>query len=230
MGWLRREVERAHTRAAEEAAEDEARQKAIAELQSASHKVVAALSSFGDSPLPSWEEEHHGLAVPPIVRTEGLSADAAAAVYLASLNGDADALGRLLAAHLEEPPAAEEEGGGEEAEAAAAPLPTWRVVDWYGWEPAAHAAAGGHSDALHVLLKAGSDAAARNQYSGGGALHRAVEAGHAALVAPLVQAGAAVDAPTKDHTAPLHLAALHGHVEVATALLEAGAKVDPWDV
>lgn len=228
MGWLRREVERAHSRAAEEAAAEEARQKAIAEFQSASRKVVAALSSFGDYTLPSWEEEHHGLTVPPIVKTEGLTADVAAAVYLASLNGDADELGKLLAVYLEAPPAAEE-GGGEEAEAAAPP-PKWQIVDRYGWEPAAIAAAGGHLEALEVLLKAGSDATARNSYSGWGALHRAVEAGHSALIEPLVAAGAAINAPTKDHTAPLHLAAMHGNVEVAKALLAAGAKVDPKDV
>jgi len=228
MGWLHREVERAHTRHAEEAAEEEARQRAIAEFQSASRKVKAALSSFGDYVLPSWEEEHHGLTVPPIVKMVGLTADAAPAVYLASLNGDADALGKLLAVYLEPPPAAEE-GGGEEAAEAAEP-PTWLLVDRYGWEPVAHAAAGGHLDALQVLLKAGSDAASRNPYSGRSALHRAVEAGHAALIEPLVTAGASINAPAKDHTTPLHLAAMHGNVEVAKALLEAGAKVDPKDV
>ena len=48
------------------------------------------------------------------VEASELDADKAAqVVYIASLNGDADALGKLLALYLEPPPAAEE-GGGEE--------------------------------------------------------------------------------------------------------------------
>ena len=120
-----------------------------------------------------------------------------------------------------------------EAKAEAAPAPAaveWELVDRYGWELPAVAAACGHLEALELVLDAGCSANAQNAYSGRSALHRVADAGQVALLEMLLAKGGSVDVAAKDGATPLHIAAGHGHLDVVRALLEAGATVDLRDV
>ncbi|MDF3053837.1 MAG: arf-GAP with coiled-coil, repeat and protein 3-like, partial [Geminicoccaceae bacterium] len=60
-------------------------------------------------------------------------------------------------------------------------------------------------------------------------LHGAAAAGHAQVVAALLDAGAEVNHPDVHGTTALSDAARHGHVEVVTLLLKRGADIDPVD-
>ncbi len=99
----------------------------------------------------------------------------------------------------------------------------------------------GDENAVAELLVAGvpADVVDEDQRHGTRtALHLAAEAGHHTIVEALLQAGAQVDTPILEGTAPfdrtaLHLAAANGHHEVARILLAHGAAVDAqtkaWD-
>lgn len=65
---------------------------------------------------------------------------------------------------------------------------------------------------------------------GRGLLHVAAERGHAALIQPLVQMGADIEADDHNANAPLHTAASFGHAAVVDALADAGAKLEVLDV
>ena len=181
MGWLHREVTKSlgGFRSLKERNDHAAeRQAALAQFADLGQQVVS-MSRFGDHGMPVWEEEHHGLSENkgPLVTATGLPAaslngrelPAGEAVYTASLNGDVDLLRTLLADFLS-PAEGEEAAAADpaaEAEAAApAAASGWRLVDRYGWEMPAVTAAGGHLEALTLLLEAGCDPDARNLYSG----------------------------------------------------------------
>ena len=255
MGWLRREVTKAlgHNKSLQDIADAEAAAKRARDNFQDLGSQAMTMSKFGDQGLPVWVEEHHSLPVDAIVRVTGLSDKDGETMYTAVLNGDVDSLRPLLAKYATEPaepeePAAEPvpeaakgKGKGKEppaepapdAEAEAAPVPAaaeWELVDRYGWELPAVAAACGHLEALELVLDAGCSANAQNAYSGRSALHRVANAGQVALLEMLLAKGGSVDMAAKDSATPLHIAAGHGHLDVVRALLEAGATVDLRDV
>ena len=176
MGWLRREVVKAigNTQALHDAADAEAaRKRAIDNLKDLGSQALM-VSKFGDHGLPVWVEEHHSLPVPPIVRMWGVTDEDGEAIYNAVLNGDVEALRPLLAKFLpakeSDEPAAEP---APDAEAQSAPAEAqWELIDRYGWQPPAVAAAHGHLETLELVLAAGCSANAQNPYSGWSALHR----------------------------------------------------------
>ena len=162
MGWLRREVEKAL-----------GQHRSLQSAADAAAESKRAIENFQDpgpqDGLPVWVEEHHSLPVPPIVRVIKISDRDGEAVYTAVLNGDLDSLRPLLAKFK---PA---EVGAEEPAAEAAPAPTaahWELVDRYGWQLPAIAAARGNLEALELVLEAGCSANAQNPYSGRTAMHR----------------------------------------------------------
>ena len=255
MGWLRREVTKAlgHNKSLQDIADAEAAAKRARDNFQDLGSQAMTMSKFGDQGLPVWVEEHHSLPVDAIVRVTGLSDKDGETMYTAVLNGDVDSLRPLLAKYATDPaepeePAAEPvpeaakgKGKGKEppaepapdAEAEAAPVPAaaeWELVDRYGWELPAVAAACGHLEALELVLDAGCSANAQNAYSGRSALHRVADSGQVALLEMLLAKGGSVDMAAKDSATPLHIAAGHGHLDVVRALLEAGATVDLRDV
>ena len=175
MGWLRREVEKAlgeHRSVQDIKDAAAARQRAIDNFQDLGSQALK-MSKFSAHGLPSWVEEHHSLPVPPILRVYGVSDTDGEAIYTAVLNGDVDALRPLLAKFL--PAETEEPDAAPDAEAAQAPAEAeakWELVDRYGWQPPAVAAACGHLEILKLVLDAGCSAKAQNPYSGWSALHR----------------------------------------------------------
>ena len=91
---------------------------------------------------------------------------------------------------------------------------------------AAHlAAAGGHADALRVLLRPGRTGAGVRDAGKQTLLHYAARSGQVGAVrAVLAQEGAVRDALDAQFRAPLHWAVLHRHVSVVLALLAAGCR------
>lgn len=61
------------------------------------------------------------------------------------------------------------------------------------------------------------------------ALHKAIEAGHAAIVDLLLENGASVQEEADDYGTPLNVAAKGGHMEIAQLLLSKGADIDYVD-
>ena len=86
------------------------------------------------------------------------------------------------------------------------------------------AARTGVLESVAVLLRHGAGAGvdAREAWRGQTALMWAAAENHAALVAPLVAAGADVDARSSEGFTPFAFAVRAGHVETAEALLDAG--------
>ena len=128
-------------------------------------------------------------------------------VIAAAVEGDAAALGRLLAEH----PAKLAVTGGE-------------------WDrPLLHlAAAGGHLDCVELLLARGFDVAARDRLDHATALHWAAQDGHLDVVKRLVEAGADIDGEGDDHAlGVLGWATCFRDVreEVAAFLLSRGARL-----
>ena len=77
------------------------------------------------------------------------------------------------------------------------------------------------------LLARGAPASERDVEIGESALHAAAGgSGSAAVVALLLDAGAAVDDATKNGKVPLHAAAGEGYVEAAALLLARGAAIE----
>ena len=90
------------------------------------------------------------------------------------------------------------------------------------------AARTGIVDSVEALLRHGAAAEvdAREGWRGQTALMWAAAENHAAVVAPLVAAGAEVDARSDAGLMPLAFAVRAGHVRAVDALLDAGADVD----
>jgi hypothetical protein len=82
----------------------------------------------------------------------------------------------------------------------------------------------GRVDTVRLLLAAGADPCARDEYDGT-ALDRAAENGHEAVVAQLIAAGADVNAQDRVGFTPLMRASGEGHVAVMEALVAAGASI-----
>ncbi len=98
----------------------------------------------------------------------------------------------------------------------------------HGETPLMVAARTGVVDSVTALLRRGADAVvdAREGWRGQTALMWAAAEGHAAVVAPLIAAGADVDAHSDGGFTPLAFAVRAGHGETVGALLQAGADVD----
>ena len=97
-----------------------------------------------------------------------------------------------------------------------------------GETPLMAAARTGVVDSVTVLLRhgAGVGVDAREGWRGQTALMWAAAEGHAPVVAPLVAAGANVDAHSDGGFTPLAFAVRAGHGDTVEALVEAGADVD----
>ena len=97
-----------------------------------------------------------------------------------------------------------------------------------GETPLMVAARTGVVDSVTALLRHGAGAGvdAREGWRGQTALMWAAAEGHAAVVAPLVAAGADVDARSDGGFTPLAFAVRAGHGGTVEALMEAGADVD----
>eukprot|EP01063_Lacrimia_lanifica_P000366 TRINITY_DN1017_c1_g2_i9.p1 TRINITY_DN1017_c1_g2~~TRINITY_DN1017_c1_g2_i9.p1 ORF type:complete len:295 (+),score=41.26 TRINITY_DN1017_c1_g2_i9:103-987(+) len=74
---------------------------------------------------------------------------------------------------------------------------------------------------LRLLIMAGVDINAVRR--GCSTIHFAAESGHLSVVQILIEAGASVDARSKDTSTPLSIACLHGHEPVCEYLLQCGA-------
>jgi ankyrin repeat protein len=62
---------------------------------------------------------------------------------------------------------------------------------------------------------------------GAAALHKAAEAGHAAVIEALLEGGSVLEERIlTNHNSPLHIACDNGHLEAAQVLLKAGASVN----
>ena len=83
------------------------------------------------------------------------------------------------------------------------------------------AARKGHTDCLHLLIKAGADVNTRDNI----ALIDATHGGYLKCMNLLIKAGARVNLGTSKKT-PLNVAAKQGHHKCLKLLLHAGARVD----
>ena len=95
-----------------------------------------------------------------------------------------------------------------------------------GETPLMVAARTGVVESVTSLLRHGGDVGAREDWRGQTALMWAAAENHAAVVAPLVAAGASVDERSKDGFTPLAFAVRGGHVATAAALVDAGADIN----
>ncbi|MEV4574259.1 ankyrin repeat domain-containing protein [Nonomuraea jabiensis] len=125
-------------------------------------------------------------------------------LYRAALNGETEAVGKLLAG------GADPNTPGEEG------LPLCAAAAWDRVEVAG------------ALLTAGADVNGREE-GGWTALHWAASNGHAATAKALIEAGAEVDAANESGDTPLTLAARRGALGVVQVLLDAGADAEKYD-
>ena len=95
----------------------------------------------------------------------------------------------------------------------------------YGYTPLVNAAAGGHVDAVRLLLDEGAPPSLATD-DGGTALYWAASEGHDSVVRLLLDRGALVDAIRVRDWTPLTAAIYNGHESVALILLKAGARGD----
>ena len=177
-----------------------------------------------------------GVCVPAIAA--GQPADDATPLHRAAHEGDAAAVGRLLnaggdvdaATRHGVTPLALASAGGHAAvvetllDGGASPnRPSPR-----GETPLMVAARAGVVDSVTALLRHGADDGvdAREGWRGQTALMWAAAEGHAAVVAPLVAAGAAVDVRSDAGFTPLAFAVRAGHGGTVEALVKAGADID----
>jgi len=86
----------------------------------------------------------------------------------------------------------------------------------------------GHTAVVELLLAAGADVDAKNNY-GWTALHYAAAYGHADVVELLLEAGADIKAKNNSGGTALHYAAAYGHADVVELLVSAGANVNAQD-
>jgi len=83
----------------------------------------------------------------------------------------------------------------------------------------------GHLDFARVLIEAGADVNAEDNY-GFTPLYICAEKGHLDFARDLIEAGADVNAKEDNGWTPLYMCASEGHLDVARALIEAGADVN----
>jgi ankyrin repeat protein len=156
----------------------------------------------------------------------------------------------ILRALLESGSIADGASYGSATRVVNAPDPNARE-GWYGQTALMWAAAGGHAEAMRLLIEAGAEvdqASSRiaapeiepERRQGGfvyasipegrlTALHFAAREGQLDAVRTLIDAGANLDLGDSYGTTPLVLATLNGHLGVAAALLEAGADPNIQD-
>uniref|UniRef100_A0A8C9W788 Caskin-2 n=1 Tax=Scleropages formosus TaxID=113540 RepID=A0A8C9W788_SCLFO len=91
--------------------------------------------------------------------------------------------------------------------------------DCDGFSALHHAALGGSTDLLSILLDAQATVDIRDR-NGMRPVHYAAWRGRADLVQMLLRAGASPNSPSQDGHIPLHLAAQYGHYEVSEMLLQ----------
>ena len=175
-----------------------------------------------------------GLPLPAAAQT----VDDATPLHRAAHGGDASAVERLLASgadpdavtRLGVTPLALAAGAGHASvvgallDAGADP----RRASPHGETPLMAAARTGNVDSVEALLRHGAAAEvdAREGWRGQTALMWAAAENHAAIVAPLVAAGAGVDARSGAGFTPLAFAVRAGHADAVDALLDAGAGID----
>jgi ankyrin repeat protein len=82
------------------------------------------------------------------------------------------------------------------------------------------------AELAQTLLYAGANVKATTRINAYTPLLLAAKNGNAAVMAPLVKAGADINAPTSNGTTPLMYSAAAGSTEAVTTLLDAGAKVN----
>ena len=140
----------------------------------------------------------------------GVDAAGAEAIYMASIEGNSDALVDALATRSEQ-------------------SGTWSIVDRYGFEPLAQAAARGHLAVCNSLIEGGAEVQAVGQTCGRTALHRAAEFGAATVIERLIEAQADVTTEALDGSVATHMAAALGHEDAVRALLSARALPDHAD-
>ena len=128
------------------------------------------------------------------------SSDNDSALLSAALNGQANAVRRLLAAGAD-----------------------LNARDGDGDTPLHLAALGGDADTVKILLDAGADVSARDDRVYWTPLLAAAARGHAGVVRQLLDAGADPDAETRDGITALDLAEGGGHADVAGILRNAGS-------
>ena len=175
-----------------------------------------------------------GFSLPTI--SAGQAADDATPLHRAAHRGDAAAVGRLLEAGGEVDaatrhgvtPLALASAGGHAAVVAtllgAGADPNRASPQ--GETPLMAAARTGVVDSVTALLRHGAGGDAREAWRGQTASMWAAAEGHAAVVAPLVAAGADVDVRSDGGFTPLAFAVRAGHGDTVEALVKAGADVD----
>ena len=151
-----------------------------------------------------------------LVRLEYVDADAGLGGQLldAARRGEARALRRLLGVPLRPDYSVETQAQLSGDPAGATPL----IV----------ASAGGHLEAVRLLLEAGADKDKASQDGGTPLLHAARD-GHLEVAQLLLRAGADKDKADRDGYTALIYAASEGYLEVVRLLLEAGADEDEAD-
>ena len=92
--------------------------------------------------------------------------------------------------------------------------------------PAACAALSGHEHCLRVVHELGlGETLSQPSPKGKTPAHWAAQKGHAAIVATLIKAGAALDLQSSDGDTAVMLAAQNGYPVVVAALIKAGVKM-----
>ena len=177
-----------------------------------------------------------GVGLPAIAA--GQATDDATPLHRAAHAGDAAVVGRLLQAGGEVDAAtrhgvtplalASARGHAAVAEVLLGGGADPNRASPQGETPLMVAARTGVVDSVNALLRYGAGAGidAREGWRGQTALMWATAEGHAAVVAPLVAAGADVDARSDGGFTPLAFAVRAGHGDAVEVLVEAGADVD----
>jgi Zn-dependent protease with chaperone function len=98
------------------------------------------------------------------------------------------------------------------------------VIDDQGMTPLHWAAQDGNDAIATLLLQAGADIEAQDEYTGMTPLMTAAQAGQSDMVALLASKGAEVNAQDLDGMTALMYAAMNGHTETVKTLLDLGAN------
>ncbi|XP_030637272.1 ankyrin repeat domain-containing protein 6b isoform X2 [Chanos chanos] len=98
------------------------------------------------------------------------------------------------------------------------------AVTKYGRTPLHLAAYKGHTEVVHILLRAGCDLDIQDD-GDQTALHRAAVVGNSDVISALIQEGSALDRQDKDGNTALHEVSWHGFSQSVKLLVKAGANV-----
>lgn len=98
------------------------------------------------------------------------------------------------------------------------------AVTKFGRSPLHLAAYKGHTEVVHILLKAGCDLDIQDDGEQT-ALHRAAVVGNSDVISALIQEGCALDRQDKDGNTALHEVSWHGFSQSVKLLVKAGANV-----